>query len=179
MKMLAKIHYNSQLSAVLIRANGTRVQIGDTEKTKPWYRRVWERVHYDQRGLITDQAVADICTDFTASGGLAVFKYHDSGTGTTAAAVTDTALQTQAGPTTRATASSQTSTGSSSTSPATVVSVGTINYVSTLAITEWGLFNQSAQGGHMLDHRIFSAINVVSGDSIQFTYTLSIASGGS
>lgn len=30
----------------------------------------------------------------------------------------------------------------------------------------------------MLDHKVFSAINVASGDSIQFTYTLTIQSGG-
>lgn len=30
----------------------------------------------------------------------------------------------------------------------------------------------------MLDHKVFSAINVVNGDSIQFTYTLTIQSGG-
>ena len=30
----------------------------------------------------------------------------------------------------------------------------------------------------MWDHKVFSAINVVNGDSIQFTYTLTIASGG-
>jgi hypothetical protein len=57
--------------------------------------------------------------------------------------------------------------------------VGAISYTSSLAITEWGLFNQSAQGGTMWDHRVFSAINVNSGDSIQFTYTLTINAGGS
>lgn len=30
----------------------------------------------------------------------------------------------------------------------------------------------------MMDHKVFSAINVVNGDSIQFTYTLTITSGG-
>lgn len=30
----------------------------------------------------------------------------------------------------------------------------------------------------MLDHKVFSAVNVVSGDSIQFTYTLTLNSGG-
>lgn len=30
----------------------------------------------------------------------------------------------------------------------------------------------------MFDHKVFSAINVVNGDSIQFTYTLTISSGG-
>lgn len=30
----------------------------------------------------------------------------------------------------------------------------------------------------MLDHKVFSAINVISGDSIQFTYTITLQSGG-
>ena len=30
----------------------------------------------------------------------------------------------------------------------------------------------------MWDHKVFSAINVVNGDSIQYTYTLTISSGG-
>jgi len=30
-----------------------------------------------------------------------------------------------------------------------------------------------------LDRRVFAAINVANGDSIQFTYNLTIASGGS
>lgn len=179
MLMTARMRYKGHISATIIRANGERIELGDLDKRKSWFRRFLDWTLFDERGLVTDQAVADICTDFTGAGGLNVFKFHDSGTGTTAAAVTDTALQTQAGPTTRATASSQTSTGGPATTPATVVSVGTIAYVSTLAITEWGLFNQAAQGGHLFDHRIFSAINVVSGDSIQFTYTLSVASGGS
>src|ERR1700676_1194583 len=135
-------------------------------------------------GLVTDAGLNFLAVAFTVdAAGTDIFnmKFHDSGTGSTAAAQTDTTLQTQAGPATRATGTNtqtQSASGTGSTTPAIVKSVGTISYVSTLAITEWGLFSQAAQGGTMWDHRIFSAINVVSGDSIQFTYSLSLPGGG-
>ena len=49
--------------------------------------------------------------------------------------------------------------------------------VAGFAITEWGRFSASAVGT-MIDRRLFSAINVVSGDGIQFTYSLTFTSGG-
>ena len=181
MQMQAHIHYDSRLSAVLIRANGERIDLGDMDKRKSWFRRILDRIGYDQRGLVTDTGVFYAATDFTGGAALANMKFHDSGTGTNAAAVTDTDLQTAAGPTTRATGTNTTTSGGPATSPAVMQSVGTITYAGTLAITEWGLFNQAARGAgtNLWDRRVFSAVNVASGDSIQFTYNLSIASGGS
>ena len=181
MLLTGRIRLKAQLNAVLIHADGSRENLGNMESRKPWYQRLWEFVSFDERGLVTNGGINATAADLTASGGLAVFKFHDSGTGTTAAAQTDTALQTKSGPTTRATGTNtqtQSSSGTGATTPAIVTSVATISYVSSLAITEWGLFNQAAQGGTMWDHRIFAAINVVSGDSIQFTYSLSIPGGG-
>ena len=124
-------------------------------------------------GLVTDAGVAALADDWVgATKDITDFNYHDSGTGTTAAAVGDTALGTQAGPTTRATG-----TKSNPTDPV-VRTVGTIAYTGTSAITEWGLFNQAAQGGTLWDRKVFSAINVVNGDSVQFTYSLTVTSGG-
>jgi hypothetical protein len=181
MKVQAKTRARrAELSATLIHADGSRELIGILER--PWYLRFFDALCFDQRGLITDAALNAIATDLVNGTALNVFKYHDSGTGTTAAAQSDTALTTQAGPTTRATGTNtqtQSASGTGSTTPAIVTSVATIAYVSTLAITEWGLFNQAAQGGSMFDHRVFAAINVVSGDSIQFTYSLSLPGGGS
>lgn len=123
-------------------------------------------------GLVTQAGVNTLAAS-SGSGTLGAFNYHDSGTGTAAATSTDTGLASQAGPTTRAT-------GTKSTPAANQYrSVGTITYASSLAITEWGLFDQSSQGGTMWDRRVFSAINVVSGDSIQFTYTVTLSGGGS
>jgi hypothetical protein len=98
------------------------------------------------------------------------FKYHDSGVGTTAEAVGDTDMQTTDG-------ESRVSGTQTEASATAYQSVGTISYTTTKAITEHGLFNASTSGT-LMDRTVFSAINVVSGDSIQFTYTLTLSAGG-
>ena len=57
--------------------------------------------------------------------------------------------------------------------------VGTLTFDNTAAVIEHGLLSQAATGGGTLwDRSLFSAINVVSGDSIQFTYQATFNSGG-
>lgn len=98
------------------------------------------------------------------------FKYHDAGVGTTDPAVGDTGIETTDG--------ESRATGSQTEASATVYrSVGTISYTSTKAVTEHGLFND-ATTGTLMDRSEFAAINVVSGDSIQFTYDLTVSAGG-
>ena len=98
------------------------------------------------------------------------FKYHDSGVGTTAEANGDTGIETTDG--------ESRATGTQTESAANAYrSVGTISYTTTKAITEHGLFNDSS-AGTLMDRTVFSAINVVNGDSIQFTYTLTLNAGG-
>lgn len=98
------------------------------------------------------------------------FKYHDSGVGTTDPAVGDTDIETTDG--------ESRATGTQTESAANVYrSVGTISYTTTKAITEHGLFN-AATGPTLLDRSEFAAINVVNGDSIQFTYDLTVSAGG-
>jgi hypothetical protein len=200
------LKYNAELSAILIHDDGTQEDRGiisgrefnfkQALKTfgkilgfsAAAYLMAHEPAHavplIVTPALITDAGLNFLAVAMTVDAAGTDFfnmKFHDSGTGTTAAAQTDTTLQTQAGPTTRATGvntQTQSASGTGSTTPAIVQSVGTIAYTTTLAITEWGLFSQAAQGGTMWDHRIFSAINVVNGDSIQFTYSLSIPGGG-
>jgi hypothetical protein len=98
------------------------------------------------------------------------FKYHDAGVGTTDPVAGDTGIETTDGESRVA--------GTQTESSAPVyVSVGTISYTSTKAITEHGLFND-ATTGTLMDRSEFAAINVVSGDSIQFTYSLTLSAGG-
>jgi hypothetical protein len=131
----------------------------------------------ESRDLGSGLVTTEFCTILAlalggTAGNITTFRYHDSGTGTAGAAIGDVDLQTVAGPTTRATGSQ---------SPATVVytTVGTIAYTGGLAITEWGLFSTSARATtEILDHKVFTAVNVVSGDSIQFTYALTVTAGG-
>jgi len=94
------------------------------------------------------------------------------GVGTTAAAVTDTALQTESAPTTSGgrTVGTESRVTTSVTNDTYQVA-GTVTAGSGLAITEAGLFD-NVTAGNMLIHGVFSAVNVVSGDSIAFTFGL-------
>ena len=97
------------------------------------------------------------------------FKYHDSGVGITAEAVGDTAIETTDG-------EDRVAGTQVEGDPNQYRSVGTIAYTTTKAITEHGLFNHLTTET-LMDRTLFSAINVVSGDSIQFTYTLTCTAG--
>ena len=99
------------------------------------------------------------------------FKFHDSGVGTTAAAIGDTDIETTDGE------SRATGTQLEGATGEIYKSVGTISYTTTKAITEHILAN-IATAGICLDRHVFSAINVENGDSIQFTYELTIDDGG-
>lgn len=129
--------------------------------------------------VITDAGVAYLVDDW--DGGANVidnFNYHGCGTGTNAEAVGDTALQTES--TTALNPDNTRATGTKSQPAANQArTVGTVTFDNTAAITEHGIFSQAATGGGTLwDRSTFSAINVVSADSIQFTYTCTFSSGG-
>jgi hypothetical protein len=123
--------------------------------------------------VVTNAGVTYMRDDFNANAGSADitnFKFHDCGTGVTAENVTDTALGTAYG--------GARATGSQGTNGTNVYqTIGTISFTSTLAITEHGIFSASS-AGTLWDRSVFSAINVVNGDSIQFTYNLTINAGG-
>lgn len=184
------IPVKAELSAVVIRANGKRENIGVLKPT------IWQRIKAAVTsksaaitvamllgfmlhgmfvavafGLVTTAGVNYMAAEFAGGASLiSAFKWHDCGTGTVAAAIGDTGLGTPAG------TARVSGTGSSTTN--VFQSVATISFTSSLAITEWGLFSAST-AGTLLDRRVFAAINVVSGDSIQFTYQLTVPAGGS
>ena len=121
--------------------------------------------------VVTDAFVQDMVSSMVAqSATWSDYKFHASGTGTNAEATTDTALQTEV-------ETRVAGTQGQGASPNQYQTVGTISYTATYAITEHGVFNASP-GGVLLDRSVFTAINVSSGDSIQFTYTLTVNSGG-
>ncbi len=129
--------------------------------------------------VITDAGVAFLVDDWDANGqDISTMNFHGCGTGTNAEAVGDTALQTES--TTALNPDSTRATGTRSQPAANQYrSVGTATFDNTAAITEHGILSQAATGGGTLwDRSVFSAINVVSGDSIQFTYTCTVSSGG-
>ncbi len=93
------------------------------------------------------------------------FKYHDSGTGVGAEAPSDTALGT---PTAEA---RDTGTQEEGSETYEYKSVATHTYAGTFAITEHGLFNAST-GVTLMDRTLFSVINVIANDMIEFTFTI-------
>lgn len=164
------IRTRASFEAVLIR-NG---KVLERRVSRPsLFRRILNWLRFNDLGLVTTAGMVYAAAELAGGTGyINLFKYHDCGTGTTAATIGDTGLQTPAG------TGRVSGTGTTPGSTNVYQSVATIAFTSTLAITEWGLFSASASGT-MLDHRIFSAINVNNGDSIQFTYALTLTAGGS
>jgi hypothetical protein len=243
-QILARETFATNLSAIHYRKDGT------------------VKDHYDLgSGLVTNVGVTALANDFAWAANCQTLKlanYHATGTGTTSAAATQLALSTPAAPT-ATTAVAGTQSLVSAANSQIYQTLGTINYTSTVAVTEWGLFTaatlsattgspatattatgltatgtpytastSSVQGEQqlivstgttavyglitsnttsglvipawyktadgtagstpgstetftltpvMFDRKTFSALNVVSGDSISFKYQLTIASG--
>lgn len=154
--------FTATLEARLVKANGDVVDYGVLS-----------------HAVVTDVGVNELVDDWDdGSGNIADFNYHGSGTGAVAPAVGDTALGAEI--TTGLDPDNTRPTGTKSQPAANQLrSVGTASYDATAAVTEHGLFNQaSTAGGILWDRSTFAAINVASGDSIQFTYTLTANSGG-
>lgn len=154
-RVLKMNHMLGKLQARLIRADGTVVNYGIVSTN-----------------LVTTAFVVFLVDQLqTETSEIGDFKYHDSGVGTTAAAVGDTDIET--------TDAESRVTGTQIEGASTNIykSVGTIAYTTTLAITEHGLFSQ-ATGTTLMDRHVFAAINVVNGDSIEFSYELTCTAGG-
>jgi hypothetical protein len=99
------------------------------------------------------------------------YKYVAWGTGTTGAAAGDTGLETEsAEDRTSGTQSQQTTTVANDTYRV----VGTITATDTRAITEAGILS-AADAGTLLRRCTFDAMNLVTGDSIAFTFNTKFA----
>ena len=128
-------------------------------------------------GLVSTKLVTTVFVNFlvdqlqTETSVIGDFKFHDSGVGTTAAAIGDTDIETTDA-VARATGSQE-----EGASANIYKSIGTITYGSTLSITENGLFS-IITGGTLMDRHVFTAIGVENLDSIEFTYNLTVSAGG-
>ena len=103
--------------------------------------------------------------------GIANFKYHDTGTGTTDEAVTQTTLITPTG------MSRVTGSQIEGITAKIYQSVATFTYDDTYEITEWGLFNASSTGT-LMDRAVFEAKSVAENYQIEYTYNHTALSGG-
>ena len=144
---------HARLYAVHHKANGEQVDLGLIAKHK-----------------VTQAFVADLVACLAGTvGSFTAFKYHDCGTGATAEANSQTALVTPFGGSRGV--GTQVAGGSGAT--VTYTSVGTCSFTSALTIIEHGIFNAAA-AGTMLDRSTGFSRAVESGDSITFTYVLTV-----
>lgn len=128
-------------------------------------------------GIVSTKVVTTVFVNFlvdqfqTETSEIGDINFHDSGTGTTAEAIGDTGLVT------KVETGRQAGVQGEGASPNIYQSVATIGYTATRSITEHGIFT-AASGGTLVDRSVFTAIVVDSGDSIQFTYELTVPAGG-
>ncbi len=123
-------------------------------------------------GIVTTAGVNYLAADWltTSSNHISDFRYHDSGTGTTPAAVSQTALVSPVG-------HARVEGVQSNPAANQVRSVATVTYSGAAAVTEWGLFSASS-GGTLWDRKVFSVKSVVEGSQITFNYVLRVNAGG-
>lgn len=127
--------------------------------------------------IVTTTGVTFIADAFRGSVEPEIMKYHGIGTGATAEVIGNTALGTEA--TTQYNPDNTRATGSLAGSANVFTSVGTNTVDASYSPTEWGLLSQSATGGGtMLDRVTFSAVALLSGDSLQTTFNLTFPAGG-
>lgn len=124
--------------------------------------------------LITSAGKAGLASRVGGSGSEAAFTYIAIGTGTTAANVADTTLQTEittnGGQRANSTASRTTTTVTNDTARL----VNTFTFTGSFSVTEAGVLNASS-AGTLLNRQVFTAVPVASGDSLQITVDVSNA----
>ena len=123
--------------------------------------------------LITNAGMAGIASRLNGSGAEAAFTYIATGTGTTAAAVTDTTLETELSTLGLSRAAATASRVTTDVTDDSARLVKLFSVTGTGAVTESGVLN-AASVGVLLARQVFSAINVENGDSLQITWTFDI-----
>lgn len=147
-----RVRMRATLSAVKIARDGTKTHYGVVSKrlvTRAFVKRL----------------AAQMAVDFSAAD---EWKWHASGTGSSAEANTETALVTEV-----ETREAGTQADVSAGATGNYRTVATHTYGAAFSIREHGIFNASS-AGTMLDRSLFAAITVGTGDSIEFTYDLEI-----
>jgi len=121
--------------------------------------------------LITTAGRGLISGLINGSGSPAAATYIAVGTGTTAAAITDTTLQTETATSglSRAAATVSLVTGSVTNDTAQMLKAFAVT--GSVAVTESGIFNASSSGT-MLCRQVFSAVNVVNTDTLTVTWQI-------
>lgn len=158
---------------VLVAATGTLFGGDVTPVGRLYVTKIHANGRREHLGLVSTKVVTDAGVAYLVDALQGItepeaLRWHGCGTGTIAESAGQTALVTETGSRVQ---------GSLGENAANIFqTVATISFTSTLAITEHGIFSASSSGT-MLDRSVFSAVNVVNGDSIEFTYRLTLPSG--
>lgn len=126
------------------------------------------------KNLITSAGKAGVASRINGAGSESAFTYIAVGTGTTAANVADTTLETETAASGLSRANATASRVTTTVTNDTAQLVYTFSVSGTVAVTESGVLNASSNGT-LLCRQVFSAINVVNGDSLQVTWKVKAA----
>ncbi|MFA6712139.1 MAG: hypothetical protein WCS33_05480 [Candidatus Caldatribacteriota bacterium] len=121
------------------------------------------------KNVITNAGLAEVANLCGNVSSPAYFTYLALGIGTTAAAATDTALESEIVDTGLDRSSAIVTRETTNVSNDTLQLVKQWTATGVKAVTECGAFND-ASAGEMLGHQVFSAINTESNDTIKITY---------
>jgi len=134
----------------------------------------WNNGLITVRNTTTNVGFAAVAGRINGSGSPAAFTYIAVGTGTNAASASDTALQTELSTSGLSRAAGSVSLVTTTQTNDTAQIVLTYTVTGTQAVTESGLFN-AASSVTLLARQVFSAINVVNGDSLQVTWKIKVS----
>lgn len=123
--------------------------------------------------LVTNAGMAGVAGRINGSGSPAAFTYIAIGTGVVAADPTDTTLGTESSGNGADRAAATVSLVTTDVANDTARLVKTFTFTGSFALTESGIFN-AASTGTLLARQVFSAINVISGDSLQITWDIDV-----
>lgn len=123
--------------------------------------------------LTTTAGKAGVASRLNGSGGEAAFTYIGVGIGTTAANIADTTLESEIVDSGLERANSTASRVTTDTTNDSARLINTFTVTGTKAVTESGVLN-AGSGGVLLARQVFSAVNVISGDSLQVTWTFDV-----
>jgi len=119
--------------------------------------------------LVVNAGLAGMASRCNGSGGEAAFTYLAVGTGTTAPAAGNTALELEITDSGLARAAATVSRVTTTVTNDTAQLDHTWNVTGTKAVTEAGALN-AGTGGTLLGRQTFSAVNVANGDTLQVIY---------
>lgn len=121
------------------------------------------------RNLVTNAGFAGMASRCNGAGAEAAFTYLGVGIGTTAAAAGNTTLESEIVDSGLARAAATCTRVTTTETNDTAQLDKTFTVTGTKAVTECGALN-AGSGGVLLGRQVFSAINVVNGDTLQITY---------